>query len=439
MSTPWNDLTVAGGAGSRVLNQWLSTRDGALQRVQAPVRAMGENSTTTNLNADQLVKLLGLSATSASGAVVTPETALRVSTVYGCVSVIAGAVATMPLGIYERDGETRRRAGGHEYWWLFNEQANEHMTAAAAWEYALTCKCLYGIGYAELLRPSIVSNRIIGWLPHHPDNVQPFRDGDGVIRYRVTQYGKQYVLDSADMLVMPGLGFDGLCAISPITHAAREAVGISLAAEGYSARFFSDGATFDYALKTAANLNKDQLTTLRESILARVQGGSRNRAPLILTGGLEPAQLSINPKDAEVLEQRKFSVEEICRIFGVPPHMVGHTDKTTSWGSGIEQQSIAFVRYTLQRHLTPLAQELNRKLWPSRARYFVEHVTDALVRGDLKTRNEAYRVALGRAGEPGWMTVDEVRRAENMPPIQGGDTLNTNGAPNAQPATQAAG
>lgn len=431
MSTTWNDLTVADGSGSRVLSQWLASRDGALQRVQTPAFAAGENAVTTNLNADQLVKLLGLSATSASGAVVTPETALRVSTVYACVSVIAGAVSTMPLGIFERDGETRKKASGHEYWWLFNEQANQDMTASAAWEYVISCKLLYGIGYAELLRPSIVSSRVIGWKPLHPDHVFPFRDREGVVRYRVVEDGVQRVLDAADMIVVPGLGFDGLSAISPISHAAREAVGIALAAEGYSARFFSDGATFDYALKTAASLSKEQLGTLRESILARVQSGARNRAPLILTGGLEPAQLSINPKDAEVLEQRKFSVEEICRIFGTPPHMVGHTDKTTSWGSGIEQQSIAFVRYTLQRHLTPLAQELNRKLWPTRARFYVEHVTDALVRGDLKTRNEAYRVALGRAGEPGWMTVNEVRRTENMPPIDGGDDLNTNGAPDA--------
>jgi HK97 family phage portal protein len=161
-----------------------------------------------------------------------------------------------------------------------------------------------------------------------------------------------------------------------------------------------------------------------------------SRAPLMLTGGLKPAQLTVNQKDAEVLATRLFTVEEICRIFGVPPHMVGHTDKTTSWGSGIEQQGIGFVRYTLQRHLTPIAQELNRKLWPTRSRYFVEHVTAALERGDLKSRYEAYRIAIGRAGEAAWIDEQEIRRLENMAP---NDSLRRNPGANdtgAQDAPQ---
>jgi HK97 family phage portal protein len=136
---------------------------------------------------------------------------------------------------------------------------------------------------------------------------------------------------------------------------------------------------------------------------------------LILSGGLEPAQLSINSKDAEILATRLFTVEEISRILGVPPHMIGHTDKQTSFGTGIEQQGIGFVRYTLQRHLTPLKQELNRKFWPMRERLFMEHVVEALERADLKTRYEAYRIAMGRAGEMPWMDANEVRRRENLP------------------------
>ena len=150
------------------------------------------------------------------------------------------------------------------------------------------------------------------------------------------------------------------------------------------------------------------------SLRSRAQNGPRG--PLILSGGLEPAQLSVNSKDAEILATRLFTVEEICRVFGVPPHMVGHTDKTTSWGSGIESQGIGFVRYTLQRHLTPMAQEINRKLWPVRERFFVEHITAALERGDLKGRYEAYRIAMGRAGEMPFLSADEIRRFENMAP-----------------------
>jgi HK97 family phage portal protein len=238
------------------------------------------------------------------------------------------------------------------------------------------------------------------------------------------------------MIHIPSMGFDGLTSPSPITYAAREAIGSAIAAERWSGKFFSEGATFDYALKTAQKLDKDQLEVLRLSLIGRTQGG---RGPLVLTGGLEPAQLSVNPKDAEILATRLFSVEEICRVLGVPPFMVGHAQKgSTNWGTGLEQQSMGFVRYNLSRDLVSMAQEFNRKLWPTRERYFVAHDTTALERGDMKSRYEAYRIAVGRAGEPGWMPPNEVRRLENMPPIEGGDTLNP-GASDAQPTPAAAG
>jgi HK97 family phage portal protein len=223
------------------------------------------------------------------------------------------------------------------------------------------------------------------------------------------------------VLHFPSLGFDGLTSPSPVTFAAREALGTAMSAEEYTAKFFNEGATFDYALSTDKNLGETQIKNLTAQFVARVAG---SRAPLILAGGLKPAQLSVNPKDAEILSTRLFSVEEICRIFGVPPHMIGHTDKTTSWGSGIESQGTGFVRYTLSRHLVSIAQELNRKLWPVRGGIFVEHDTSLLEKADTATRNNSYRTALGRAGEPGWMTVNEVRRRENLPPVPGGDEIN---------------
>lgn len=417
--------------GSRVLNTWLAGREPAV------IQAAGENSHASNWSAEQLMQVLGAGSATAAGVAVTAETAMRVATVYACVSLVAGAIATLPVGIYERDGDTRRKTA-HDYGWFLNEQANDDMTSFDAWQYVLSAKLFHGDGFAQLLRPSAVSSRVIGFRPLHPQRVQPFADERGTLLYRVCPAnGAPYVLDSADMLHLPSLGFDGFTSPSPITYAAREAIGTALAAETFSARFFTSGATFDYALKTAQSLRADQLEALKASLLARVRGEAGARAPLILSGGLEPAQLSVNPKDAEILASRMFSVEEICRIFGVPPHMAGHTDKTTSWGSGIEQQGIGFVRYTLQRHLTPLAQELNRKLWPARARYFAEHVTAALERGDLKARYEAYRVALGRAGEQPWLDHDEIRRIENMPPAP--DLQRNQGSADAPPTDPAAG
>lgn len=293
-------------------------------------------------------------------------------------------------------------------------------------------KLSHGDGFGELIRPSFRSSRVIGWRPLQRHTVTPFKDGS-VVRYRITPDDKpSYVLPAEDVIHLPSLGFNGLTSPSPLTYAALEAIGTALAAQEHTGRFFAGGANFDYAIKTASKLDKPQLEALKASLIARAHNGGRG--PLILSGGLEPAQLSVNSKDAEILATRLFTVEEICRIFGVPPFMVGHTDKTTSWGSGVENMGIGFVRYTLQRHLTPIAQELNSKLWPIRQKYFVEHITAALERGDLKARYEAYRIALGRAGEQPFMSTDEIRRKENMPPEQ---TLKPNGGSNAAQPDQA--
>lgn len=425
---------------SAVLDSWLHSREGAHERagVQPQAGIVGSNGITSNMTADELARMLGAVATSASGVAVTPDTAMRVSTVYACISLLAGAISTLPVGIFERQGNERSKAD-HEYWWFLNEQANPGMTSSAMWEWLITSKFFYGDGFARLQRPSVRSSRVIGMEPLHPLDVQPFFDDEGVKWYRVHCNGGWETLDAADVFQLPSIGYDGLRSPSAITYAAREAIGTALAAESYSAKFFNGGATFDYALKTASKLDTSQIDVLLASFLRRSQqqGMGGSRAPLILSGGLEPAQLSVNSKDAEILASRIFGVEEICRIFGVPPHMVGHTAKSTSWGTGIAEQGMGFVRYTLQRHLTPIAQELNRKLWPTRARYFVEHITAALERGDIKSRFEAYRIALGRAGEQPWTDTDEIRRLENMAPNPG---LKATGDTDAsQPTPAAAG
>ena len=398
---------------SRVLDAWLSTREGAAERLgREPLALIGENSNMDGMSLSELVSLLGASYRTAAGENVTAGAAAKVSAVYACVSLIAGAIASLPLGFYERSNGERGKAD-HPYWWYFNESASEGWTSFDAVQYLYESKFFEGDGFGEILRARN-SNRVIGWKPLHPRTVDPFKK-DGRVFYRVQPVdGAAYVLPPEDIIHLPSLGFDGLRSPSLITHHAREAIGTALAGQKYTGKFFASGGNFDYALKTSSKLKPAQLEMLKASLLARL--GNGGRGPLILDGGLEPAQLSVNSKDAEILSTRLFTVEDICRFFGVPPHMVGHTDKTTSWGSGIESQGIGFVRYTLERHLTPMEQELNRKLWPVRERYFVEYIRAALERADLKSRYEAYRIALGRAGEQPWMDVDEVRRLENMPP-----------------------
>ena len=177
---------------------------------------------------------------------VAPDAAMRVSTVYSCVALIAGAIATLPFNIYEREGQQRKQVD-HEYWWMLNEQPNQDMTASTAWEFLLSSKLFYGDGFAELLRPSRVSNRVIGWRPHHPLQVTPLPDDRGVWYWRVQPMrGAAYTLDWADIVQVSSLGFDPdrMLSPSPITYAAREAIGTSIAAERYHGQFFSSGATF---------------------------------------------------------------------------------------------------------------------------------------------------------------------------------------------------
>lgn len=376
---------------------------------------------------------------SAAGVAVTEQSAMRVSAVYACVNLIGGAIASLPLPIYQRTTDGRERAR-HAYWWLLNEQPNPSISAAVFWEWMASSVLLMGDAFAEIEREKVYGRTGAGALsftPRHKSRVK-VTHAAGRLLYLVTDDdGKVRPVFQEDMLHIPGPGFDGLNGMSQIRHALRTPAGIALAADEYSAAFFKNGAKPDFAIEVDGTVSPEQQDMIRKAWSDRYGGLSNAHLPALLTNGSKVHELSINAEDAQLIETRRFQVEDVARIFGVPPHMIGHTSASTSWGTGIEQQSIGFVKYTLQRHLVKFEQELNRKLWPTRERYFVEFNTAGLERGDYKSRNEGYRIALGRAGEPGWMTVNEVRRLENMPPVEGGDQLNQ-GAANEPPA-QAAG
>lgn len=396
---------------------------------------LGENSSEFGLTPQQLFDRIGTG--SFTGQEINESTAMRVSAVYGCVSLISGAIASMSTPVYERTETGRKKSEGHEYWWLLNEQANSEVTASTMWTYLTSSLLFYGDAFLEIERFNLSSNRVKGFKLLHPQNVEPFRDTNGKLFYRITpqtslsQASKaQYILDPADIIHVPSLGFNGLTSVSPITWAARQSIGIALAAEEYSAKFFKNGAASDVAIKSAKSLTSDQAESIRTSYAARNAGKNNYHTPMVLSGGLEIEKLSINPEDAALISTREFSVEEICRVFRVPPHMVGHTSKTTSWGTGIEQQSIGFVKYTLLPLITAIQQEFNRKLWPIRQKYFIEFNTASLERGDIKTRYEAYRIMLGRAGERPVLSVNDVRRLENYEPIEGGDDMSPIGKSN---------
>jgi HK97 family phage portal protein len=372
-----------------------------------------------------------------SGAVVNDVTAMKVSVVYACVRLLAGAIATLPLDFYQYgDDDTRKAAPDHDYWWLFNEQACSLFTSAAATEYMVAQVLLRGDGIAYLNRASRFSPTIKEVIPVARDKVQIVRVGSR-LRYTISDTladGTEgyFTVDQDDVLHFPNFGFNGVCSPSTIRTGAYQAIGIALRADEHAARTFGSGASIQYAVKAPGKMTLSQQELFREAWVAKYGSGvGHSKIPLVLTEGLDVTELSMTAADAQLLESRRFQVADIARAFGLPPHMVGDVSGSTSWGSGIESMGAGFVRYALRPHLRRFQQELNRKLFPRIARYFVEYNTDALIAGDAKAQGEYYGKALGGPGNRGWMTQNEVRKEKNLPPLPGGDKLFDPAAANA--------
>lgn len=346
----------------------------------------------------------------------TEKTALTVSAIYASVNLIAGAISTLPLNIYRRDrnGELDQ-LHDDPLWWVFNEQMVPRWSAANGWEFLVQSLLLPGDAFAKLKRTR--NGEVIGIEPVLYNRVTPLpsQDGSRLLyaiepdfglpeRYR----GEREVLDQDDVLHVPGFGFDGYRGMSPLRYALRMTGAEALATQEFAARFFANSARPDLVFQTDRTLTNEVVDKLREQWAERHQGVSNAHKPAILTNGLEAKVLSIPMEDLQLLQLRQFQVEEVARIYGVPPFMIGHNEKTTSWGSGVEAMGVGFVRYTLRQHLNKFENEFNRKIFRTASKVAAFDTAD-LERADLKSLFEAYRTALGRAGEPGFMTVEEVR------------------------------
>lgn len=366
--------------------------------------------------------LYGWLASGAQG-VVSEAQAMRVGAVFASVAIVAGAIASMPFHLYKRTEGNDRARYDSDLWWLLNESPEPAWTAASAWHYALQSILLRGDAFRQIHRASAYSPRIIGFEPIHPDAMQVERI-DGRNRYTFwvrTSAGtvEKRVKDQDDILHFPGIGFDGLRSLTPITAALGNAASLALEADRHATAFFKGGARADHAIVVppTVKINNDQLNQYRDTWAEQRQRYTDTGVPPFLTGGMDIKKLTINSRDAQLLETRGQSVEDIARIMGVPPHMIGKTDAATSWGSGIQQMSIGFVRYTLGRHLDNISQELNRKLWPRSRLFFGEFNRDALLEGDSKEQAEYFGKAAGGPGTQGWMTINEIRRLKNLPPL----------------------
>lgn len=367
-----------------------------------------------------------------SGKPVNERTAMQTTAVYACVRILAEAVASLPLHVYEyQDDGGKKLVHDHPLYYLLHDEPNPEMTSFVFRETLMSHLLIWGNAYAQIIRDG--AGRVLGLYPLLPDKMDVQRDDRGNIYYVYSRNSdenpmfKEYGdirLKAEDVLHIPGLGFDGLIGYSPIAMA-KNAVGMTLACEEYGASFFANGANPGGVLEHPGVL-KDP-SKVRESWNSVYRGVNNAHKIAVLEEGMKYQQIGIPPEEAQFLETRKFQINEIARLYRIPPHMVGDLDKSSF--SNIEQQSLEFVKYTLDPWVIRWEQSLQRSLLlpGEKGKYFIKLNVDGLLRGDYQSRMNGY--AVGR--QNGWFSANDIREMENMNPIpdeQGGNLYLINGA-----------
>ena len=364
-----------------------------------------------------------------SGKRVNERSAMQMTAVYSCVRILSEAIASLPLHVYEVRDEGTAKAVEHPLYKILHDEPNPEMTSFVFRETLMTHLLLWGNAYAQIIRNG--KSEIIALYPLMPDRMTVDRDSDGQLyyEYRTSQddapINKQssVKLTPNDVLHIPGLGFDGLVGYSPIAMA-KNAIGLAIATEEYGSKFFANGAAPSGVLEHPGTL-KDP-ARIRDSWQQTFGGSHNSNKVAVLEEGMKYTPISISPEQAQFLETRKFQINEIARIFRVPPHMVGDLEKSSF--SNIEQQSLEFVKYTLDPWVARWEQSIVRRLFTDdeKKRYYVKFNVDGLLRGDYQSRINGYATAR----QNGWMSANDIRELENLdriPAEEGGDLYLING------------
>ena len=358
---------------------------------------------------------------STSGKPVTERSAMQMTAVYSCVRILAEAVAGLPVHLYRytEDGG-KEKALDHPLYRLLHDEPNPEMSSFVFRETLMTHLLLWGNAYAQVIRNG--KGEVVALYPLMPNKMTVDRDENGQLYYTYrrskeeapTMEGSSVILKPSDVLHIPGLGFDGLVGYSPIAMA-KNSIGMAIACEEYGAKFFANGATPGGILEHPGTVKDPQ--RVRDSWNSAFGGSSNANKVAVLEEGMKYTPISISPEQAQFLETRKFQINEIARIFRVPPHMVGDLEKSSF--SNIEQQSLEFVKYTLDPWVVRWEQSIQRALLTQdeKALYFVKFNLEGLLRGDYQSRMNGY--AIGR--QNGWMSANDIRELENLDRIPGSD------------------
>jgi HK97 family phage portal protein len=381
----------------------------------AIMRVGGGNFTTVGNNADT-----GLP-------VINENTAISISAINACVKLLAGAVSSLPMNIYTMDfrNGAKTQIWNDDLWWVLNESFHTQWPAAAGWDFMMRSRLYHGDAYAIIQRNG--AGTVSSLKPVSKSRVITYEMENSRLVYAVlpdakARYAETLYFDQDDMLHVPGDGFDGISSPSVLQFELRGAGGTALAAQNQAGRMYSNGMMPGFTLTSPDAPPPEAMEQMRQQLNDNYGGVRNSYKPMLLFGGMKAEALSVSPADAQLLESRKFQVEEVARIYGVPPFMIGHNEKTTSWGSGVEAMGAGFVRYTLRKHLHAFTNEFNRKLFP-RGNRFCEFDTSDLERPSFKDFVDALRTAVGRSGERPIMTQNEARGRFNLPPVPGGDDM----------------
>ncbi|MBA5706163.1 phage portal protein [Pseudomonas fulva] len=359
-----------------------------------------------------------LGAQSSSGKAVTVDKAMRLSAVWACVRIISTSVAGLPLSIYQRlpDGG-RETARDFPLYDVVHNSPNEDMAAFHFWQAVVASMLLWGNAYCEIHRSG---GRVIALDFLMPSRVTPEPDDDGRLRYFFQpRKGARREIAQADMLHIPAFTLDGRMGLSAIRYGA-DVFGSAMSADDAANTTFKNGMMPAVAFSVDKTLNPTQRAEFRDYVKTISGALNAGKSP-VLEQGVKPEMIGINPADAQLLESRGHSIEEICRWFGVPPWMVMKTDKGSNWGTGLEQQQIAFLTYCIMTYTAPIEQCVNKRCLTAvdRIKHYAEFSLEAFLRADSAGR-AAY---LSTMGQNGYMTRNEGRHKENLPSMPGGDIL----------------
>lgn len=350
---------------------------------------------------------------SSSGKTVSADKAMRLSAVWACTRLLSESVSTLPLKIYQRQPDgSRVLALDNPVYQVLCRRPNLEMTPSRFMLSVVASVCLRGNAFIE---KKMIGKKLVALVPLLPQNMVVKRLDNGSLQYTYTESKTKREIPVQNIMHIRGFGLDGVCGMMPMMTG-RDVIGAAMSVEESAAKIFENGLQSSGFLSSDVAMDDKQRERLR-GYLERFIGSKNAGKVMVLEAGMKYQGVTINPEAAQMLESRSFSIEEICRWFRVPPFMVGHTTKQSSWASSVEGMNLLFLTNTLRPLLVNIEQEISRCLLDGSDDVFAEFSVEGLLRADTAGRSAYYTTAL----QNGWMSRNDVRRLENLPPIAGGD------------------